>query len=106
VRDVVHVVVVSPLDTVQADETDALQYGLIAEEVEKIYPELVVHDASGKIETVAYHLLPAMLLNEVQKLARQLEKRDEQIDALAARLNELERQAQASEPGRLVAASR
>jgi hypothetical protein len=114
----------------KADETGALQYGLIAEEVEKVYPEFVIHDADGKVETVAYHLLPALLLNEVQKqarasqqLARQFDQKDEQIDALqrqvvaiqkknveiealAARLDRLERQAHASEPDRLVVASR
>ncbi len=97
----------------KSDDTGAQQYGLIAEEVEKVYPELVVHDANGKAETVAYHLLPAMLLNEVQKqtrasqqLARQLEQKDEQIEALAARLDILERQARASEPDHLMAASR
>jgi hypothetical protein len=90
----------------KTDQAGALQYGLIAEEVEKVYPELVIHDADGKVETVAYHLLPAMLLNEVQKLARQVEQKDEKIEALAARLNMLERQARASEPGRLVVASR
>jgi len=113
----------------KTDETGAQQYGLIAEEVEKVYPELVIHDAGGKAETVAYHMLPAMLLNEVQKqaranrqLARQLDQKNEQIaalqrqvvaikkkdveiEALAARLDVLERQAHASEPDRLVAAS-
>jgi len=63
---------------------------LIAEEVEKVYPELVVHDADGKAETVAYHLLPPMLLNEVQKLARQLDQKDEQIAALERQVVEIE----------------
>ena len=105
----------------QADQTDALQYGLIAEEVEEVYPELVVHDSDGKLETVAYHLLPAMLLNEVQKLGRQLEEKDKQIGvlhqqfvaiqeenvemrALAARLDRLERKNHDSD--QLVDASR
>jgi hypothetical protein len=74
----------------KADETGARQYGLIAEEVEKVYPELVVHDADGKAETVAYHLLPPMLLNEVQKLARQLDQKDEQIAALERQVVEIE----------------
>jgi hypothetical protein len=106
----------------KADETGAQQYGLIAEEVERVYPELVIHDAAGKVATVSYHMLPAMLLNEVQKLARQLDQKDEQIatlrrqvaamqtknveiEALAARLDVLERQARASEPDRLITAS-
>ena len=42
----------------KADETRAQQYGLIAEEVEDIYPELVVHGADGQVETVAYQMLP------------------------------------------------
>jgi transposase len=74
----------------KADESGARQYGLIAEEVEKVYPELVVHDADGKAETVAYHLLPPMLLNEVQKLARQLDQKDEQIAALERQVVEIE----------------
>jgi hypothetical protein len=74
----------------KADESGARQYGLIAEEVEKVYPELVVHDADGKAETVAYHLLPPMLLNEVQKLARQLDQKDEQIAALERQIVEIE----------------
>ena len=49
------------------DSTGTEQYGLIAEEVEKIYPELVIDDTDGGAETVAYQVLPAMLLNEVQK---------------------------------------
>lgn len=113
----------------KTDETGSLQYGLIAEEVEMVYPELVIHDAGGKVATVAYQMLPAMLLNEVQKqaranqgLARQLSQKDEQIstlqrqvlaiqekngemEALAARLNALERQAHLSEPDQLAARS-
>ena len=42
------------------------QYGLIAEEVAKVYPELVTKGADGKIESVQYHELIPMLLNEVQ----------------------------------------
>jgi hypothetical protein len=44
-----------------------VQYGLIAEEVAEILPELVVLDEGGQPETVAYHMLPALLLNELQK---------------------------------------
>jgi hypothetical protein len=41
------------------------QYGLIAEEVVKVYPELVTKGADGKVESVQYHELIPMLLNEV-----------------------------------------
>jgi len=45
--------------------------GLIAEEVAEIMPDLVVYDKQGEPQTVKYHELPAMLLNELQKaLAR------------------------------------
>jgi len=84
----------------KADETGAQQYGLIAEEVEKVYPELVIHGADGQVETVAYQMLPTMLLNEIQNQARQLEQKDAQIAALAARLDALE--LHVSEPGRVV----
>src|SRR5262249_22067789 len=42
------------------------QYGLIAEEVAKVYPELVTKGADGKVESVQYHELIPMLLNEMQ----------------------------------------
>jgi hypothetical protein len=50
-----------------------LQYGLIAEEVAEIAPELVAHDASGEIETVFYDKVNAMLLNQVQTQQREIE---------------------------------
>lgn len=50
------------------DATDTVQYGLIAEEVDQVFPALVVQDEDGKPYTVRYHLLPQLLLNELQKL--------------------------------------
>ena len=44
-----------------------MQYGLIAEEVDKLYPELVIRDEAGKIQGVRYDELAPMLLNEMQK---------------------------------------
>lgn len=49
-----------------------VQYGLIAEEVAAVFPELVAYDRQGKPESVKYHVLPALLLNELQRQARQL----------------------------------
>jgi hypothetical protein len=49
-----------------------VQYGLIAEEVAEVAPELVARDKDGRIETVYYDKVNAMLLNEVQKLHRRL----------------------------------
>jgi len=61
-----------------------LQYGLIAEDVAEVYPDLVVYDSDGKPETVRYHLVNALLLNEVQKQHREIEE-------LKARLAEISR---------------
>ena len=54
------------------------QYGLIAEEVAKIAPDLVQWDAQGHPQTVYYHLLTPMLINELQKerAARLSDKRE------------------------------
>ena len=54
----------------QIDPTGLTQYGLIAEEVADVYPDLVVYDRDGRPETVRYHLVNALLLNEVQKQHR------------------------------------
>ncbi len=51
-----------------------LQYGLIAEEVAKVYPELVVSDKDGQPYTVKYQYLTTMLLNELQKEHRKVEE--------------------------------
>jgi hypothetical protein len=51
----------------RTDAQGVLQYGLIAEEVDKVYPELVIRDDSGKIQGVRYEELAPMLLREVQK---------------------------------------
>jgi hypothetical protein len=50
----------------RADPEGAVQYGLIAEEVDKVYPELVIRDDKGKIQGVRYDELAPMLLNEMQ----------------------------------------
>jgi hypothetical protein len=36
------------------DPNNTLQYGLVAEEVEKLYPELVTHTANGQVQTIRY----------------------------------------------------
>jgi trimeric autotransporter adhesin len=60
----------------------ALQYGLIAEEVAKVYPNLVQYDKAGKPFTVYYHLLTPMLLNELQKAHHRYEAQQRQITSL------------------------
>ncbi len=74
---------------VNGDRT--LQYGLIAEEVANIYPELVTYAEDGKPETVRYHFLNTMLLNEVQRQQRHIQTQDHQ---LASQLLKVARQSQ------------
>jgi len=54
------------------DPTGEPQFGLIAEEVQEVMPDLVVRDQDGQPETVRYHVMTAMLLNELQKLQARL----------------------------------
>jgi hypothetical protein len=49
------------------DGSHLLQYGLIAEAVEKAYPEMVAYGADGQVMTVKYQILAPMPLNEAQK---------------------------------------
>jgi Chaperone of endosialidase len=77
-----------------ADGGSTLQYGLIAEEVAEIYPELVVLDKDGQPAGVRYHILPAMLLNELQRQDRERHADKAQTAAgLAAQQEELNAQA-------------
>lgn len=67
------------------------QYGLIAEEVAAVYPELVSTDNEGRPYTVRYQYLPAMLLNEVQKQYHRAEAEDEVIKEQREQIANLER---------------
>ncbi len=49
------------------DVTENIQYGLIAEEVDQHFPYIVTKDENGLPYTIRYHLLPVLLLNELQK---------------------------------------
>src|SRR5213592_3867221 len=69
------------------------QFGLVAEQVEKVNPDLVVRDEDGKVNTVRYEAVNAMLLNEFLKEHRKVEeqqttidRQQKQIDALTAGL--------------------
>jgi Chaperone of endosialidase len=66
------------------------QYGLIAEEVAQVYPELVTKRADGKAESVQYHELIPLLLNEVQHQQQKLDAQSQEIAELKARLERLE----------------
>ena len=76
------------------DPSGLEQYGLVAEEVAKVYPALVSNDAEGRPYTVRYQFLAPMLLNEVQKQARQIEAQRQEIERLAARARQADAQAE------------
>jgi hypothetical protein len=63
-------------------EAKNLQYGLIAEEVAAIYPQLAVYGRDGQVESVQYHQLPALLLNEMQKQHETIQRLEERIAEL------------------------
>jgi Chaperone of endosialidase len=81
------------------------QFGLIAEEVEKVNPALVTRDAKGEIYTVRYDAVNAMLLNEflkehhqVQDLKTIVAEQQKQIEALTAGLQKVSAQLELSKP--------
>src|SRR5206468_2533723 len=60
------------------------QFGLVAEEVEKVNPNLVVRDEDGKLNTVRYEAVNAMLLNEFLKAHRKVQEQEASISQLKA----------------------
>jgi len=66
----------------KSDNAGTPQFGLIAEEVEKVNPDLVVRDEKGEIYTVRYEAVNAMLLNEFLKEHRKVEQQEATITQL------------------------
>jgi hypothetical protein len=64
----------------ELDPDGIRQFGLVAEQVEKVNPDLVARDAEGKVYTVRYEAVNAMLLNEFLKQHRKVQ----QLEATAA----------------------
>jgi polyhydroxyalkanoate synthesis regulator phasin len=77
------------------DGSHLLEYGLVAEEVARVYPELVQSDRSGKPLAVRSHFINAMMLNEVQRQHRTIAAQQERIDEQQAEIAELQRQVRA-----------
>jgi hypothetical protein len=89
----------------KSDSGGTPQFGLIAEEVAQVSPDLIVRDENGEIYTVRYDAVNAMLLNEFLKEHRKNEKQEatiarqqKQIDALTAGLQRVSEQLEASKP--------
>ena len=74
------------------------QFGLVAEDVEKVNPDLVVRDKEGKPYSVRYDQVNAMLLNEFLKARHQIDAQQKQIDALTAGLQKVSARIEASKP--------
>jgi hypothetical protein len=71
------------------------QYGLVAEEVAKVYPELMTRGTTGVVESVRYHELVPMMVNELQLQQRELGELRAQNERLRAALMQLQRQDEA-----------
>jgi hypothetical protein len=75
------------------------QFGLVAEEVEKVNPDLVIREADGRPQTVRYEQVNAMLLNEflkehrtVNELKATVAQQQKQLEALTAGLQKVSAQ--------------
>src|SRR5207302_4262156 len=75
----------------ELDPDGISQFGLVAEQVEKVNPDLVVRDEDGNVNTVRYEAVNTMLLNEFLKEHRQVQElngtvaqQQKQIEALTA----------------------
>jgi hypothetical protein len=82
----------------KTDTKGTPQFGLIAEEVAKVNPALVLPDKEGKPYTVRYDQVNAMLLNEFLKEHRKVEQMEKQIEALTAGLQKVSAQLEVSKP--------
>jgi antitoxin component HigA of HigAB toxin-antitoxin module len=73
----------------EIDPAGTSQLGLVAEDVEKVNPDLVVRDKEGKPYSVRYDQVNAMLLNEFLKEHRKIEAQQSKIDKQEATMTEL-----------------
>ena len=76
----------------ESDTSSTPQFGLIAEEVAEVNPDLVVRDENGEIYTVRYDAVNAMLLNEFLKEHRKVEQLTKDFES---KLAEQQKQIQA-----------
>ena len=83
----------------EIDQQGIAQFGLVAEEVEKVNPDLVIREADGRPQTVRYERVNAMLLNEflkehrkVNELRATVARQQKQLQALTAGLQKVSAQ--------------
>ncbi len=89
----------------KSDKSNTPQFGLIAEEVAKVNPDLVVHDKDGQIYTVRYDAINAMLLGEfikehkkVQALEATVAQQQKGMEALTAQVQKVSAQIEVNKP--------
>ena len=82
----------------EIDPARSLDFGLIAEEVATVNPDPVARDDEGKIVTVRYQAVNAMLLNEFLKEHRKVQELEKQVEKLTAGLQKVSAKLEASEP--------
>jgi uncharacterized coiled-coil protein SlyX len=80
----------------ELDPESIPQFGLVAEEVEKVNPALVTRDADGKVFTVRYEAINAMLLNEFLKEHGKVEQQEATITQLKSTVAQQQRDFQAT----------
>jgi hypothetical protein len=92
----------------ELDKTCTPQFGLVAEEVAKVNPDLVTRDAKGELTTVRYEAVNAMLLNEFLKEHKKTEELEATVASLittvkeqAAQIQKVSAELQASRPAPL-----
>lgn len=76
--------------TYKDDESNTDQFGLIAEEVDKVFPAIVIRDENGEPKSVQYHVLPVLLLNEMKKQQATINQQNETIEKLTITVENVE----------------
>ena len=83
----------------EIEPTRPLGFGLIAEDVEKISPDLVARDKEGKFYSVRYEAVNAMLLNEFLKEHKRVEEQQSKIEQQEAAIARQQKQIEALTAG-------
>ena len=69
------------------DKTKELNYGVIAEDVVSIFPEMIVYDKEGEISTVQYHKLLPLVIKKIQDMQAEIEELKSQINKLNVKVS-------------------
>ena len=96
----------------KTDKTNTPQFGLVAEEVAKVNPDLVIRDNDGQLLTVRYEAVNAMLLNEFLKAHKKVEQleatvaqQQKAMEALTTQVQKVSAQIQVNKPAPQMAAN-